>query len=144
MLMWAVGACLVAAWVGAVFDLSSYATPRLTLRVALVTVAVSGVVALLASRAVFYGLEYEDAYEYMASARLAIEKPAAGWFNEVCLARSNPSQCDVQGATTHPIGYTSLIALASRALGSPAGAGRRVHQACAPRRCRVADLRNPW
>jgi hypothetical protein len=126
MLTWAVGVCLVIAWVAAVCDLSSYAASRLTLRLAFVTVAVSGVVALLASRAVFYGLEYEDAYEYMASARLAIEKPPTGLFNEVCLARSNPSQCDVQGATTHPIGYTSLIALASRAVGSPAAAGRLI------------------
>lgn len=122
--MAAVGVLLACSWAAGLWELAFLSGSRLNRVAALVTVTAVGLVALVAARDNFYGFEYEDAYEYIAAARLAIEGAPTGLSNEVCLARATPSRCDVRGATTHPIGYASLITALSPAVRDPADAAR--------------------
>lgn len=60
----------------------------------------------------FYGNEYEDSYEYLASARLLGTIAWSLYFNPVCILGSLEA-CVAGAATSHPIGYSALAAAVS-------------------------------
>ena len=90
-------------------------------------VVCAGVVTILASTTSFFGLEYEDAFEYTYGAFALARHPelAVSGTNPVCLV-GTLAQCDTWGSLSHPIGFTQLVRQVSLVLGESIRLGQRV------------------
>jgi hypothetical protein len=69
----------------------------------------SAVLVTLVSQVPFWGLEYEDAFEYVYSSRLLAADPSLGRFglNPICIQGSLAS-CEATATLSHPLGATSF------------------------------------
>lgn len=78
----------------------------------------------------FYGLEYEDAYEYAAGGALLESNPTLeGFLNPICLVGSRDN-CEAIGTLSHPIGLSGLLALVYRLAGFQVYTASLVSIAC--------------